>query len=131
MNGSRFTEVQRRGDVFCVRLARLRLNETEIGGLIDEVEALVTEQGCRRLALSLGPQPPEFLYSVFLAKLVHLQRVLREHGGEMVLCHAGPEVRSIFAACRLDTLFTFVNDFDAAVVRLGAANGQGGSKPPR
>jgi anti-anti-sigma factor len=117
MSGNRFTQVERRGDAFCARLARSRLNETEIAGLIEELEGLITEQGCRRLVVSLGPQPPEFLYSVFLAKLVHLQRVLREHGGEMALCEAGPEVRSIFAACRLDTLFTFVNDFDAAVAR--------------
>jgi hypothetical protein len=114
MNGTRFIEVERRGDVFCARLARPRFNEIEIAGLIEELEALVTGAGCRRLALSLGPRPPEFLYSVFLAKLVHLQRVLREHGGDMVLCEAGAEVRSIFSCCRLDSLFSFVNDFDAA-----------------
>jgi anti-anti-sigma factor len=115
MNPSRFTEVEHRGDVFCVRLRRPRLDEPELSELAEELLGLVRRDGCRKLALSLGPRPPEFLYSVFLAKLISLQRVLREHGGEIVLCHAGPEVRSIFEACCLDALFLFLPDFEAAV----------------
>jgi hypothetical protein len=115
MNAPRLTEVERRGDVFCARLRREQIAENEIGDLVEELEALVKQQGCRKLALSLGPRPPEFLYSVFLAKLIHLQRILNEHGGTLVICHARPEVRSIFTCCRLDTLFTFLPDFDAAV----------------
>jgi anti-anti-sigma factor len=115
MNPSRLTEVERRGDVFCVRLRRPRLDEPEIGELAEELLGLVRNDGCRKLALSLGPRPPEFLYSVFLAKLISLQRNLRERGGEIVLCQAGPDVRSIFEACCLDTLFPFLPDFDAAV----------------
>jgi anti-anti-sigma factor len=117
MNPSRFTEVERRGDVFCVRLRRPRLDEPELGELAEELLGLVRNDGCRKLALSLGPRPPEFLYSIFLAKLISLQRALRERGGEIVLCHTGPEVRSIFEACCLDTLFPFLPDFDAAVAR--------------
>jgi hypothetical protein len=115
MTAGRLIEVERRGDVFCVRLRRLQLEEPEIAELAGELLALVADGGCRQMALSLGPQPPEFLYSVFLAKLISLQRALREHGGELVLCHAGPEVRSIFEVCRLDTLFAFLPDFEAAV----------------
>jgi hypothetical protein len=114
MTASRFTEVERRGDVFCARLTRDRLDQPEIGDLMEELENLL-QDGCRKLALSLGPRPPECLYSMFLAKLLHLQRVLHEHGGALVICHAAPAVREIFACCRLDTLFTFVDDFDAAV----------------
>jgi hypothetical protein len=118
MNATSLIEVQRRGDVFCVRLRRHRLDETEIGALIDALEGLITTEGCGKLALSLGPQPPECLYSVFLAKLIHLQRVLNEHGGRMVLCQVGPEVRSIFTCCRLETLFHFVADFDDAAAHF-------------
>jgi len=114
MAALRLTEVERRGDVFCARLRRPRLAEDEIAEFSDELESLVKEGGYRKLALSLGPRPPEFLYSIFLARLIHLQRILRDHAGELVLCHAGPELREIFAACRLDTLFTFLADFDAA-----------------
>jgi hypothetical protein len=115
MNPSRFIEVERRGDVFCVRLRRPRLEEPELGELAEELLHLVRDEGCRKLALSLGPRPPEFLYSIFLAKLISLQRNLRERDGELVICQAGPEVRSIFEACCLDTLFLFLPDFEAAV----------------
>jgi hypothetical protein len=115
MKPSRLIEVERRGDVFCTCLRRQRLDEPEIVELADQMLGLVRHEGCRKLALSLGPGPPEFLYSVFLAKLIKLQRVLREQGGELVLCHAGPEVHNIFEACCLDNLFLFLPDFDAAV----------------
>jgi hypothetical protein len=115
MSATGLLEIQRRGEVFCARLRRHRLDEGELAEVVEALEALVTQGGCRRLALSLGPEPPEFLYSVFLARLIHLQRVLRDHGGALVLCQVGPEVHSIFTSCRLDTMFTFVADFDAAV----------------
>ena len=65
--------------------------------------------------LSLGPKPPECLYSVFLAKLCWAQRVLGEEGGVLVLCEVDPMVRSIFEACRLDEQFRFAENFDQAV----------------
>jgi hypothetical protein len=107
--------VERRGDVFCVHLHQPRLDEPMVYELSGELRGLVTHEGCRKMALSLGPQSPECLYSVFLAKLIALQRLLREHDGELVLCHTQPAVREIFEACCLDQLFTFLPDFDAAV----------------
>jgi anti-anti-sigma factor len=117
----RLTEVERKGDVFCVRLRRRQLDETEVLALAGELTGLVEQGGCRKLALALGPEQPECLYSVFLAKLISLQRVLREHGGELALCYATPEVLSIFEACSLDRMFTFVPDFDAAAARWSRA----------
>jgi anti-anti-sigma regulatory factor len=52
---------------------------------------------------------------VFLAKLMTVQRHLRQQGGALVLCEVSPEVRSVFEACRLDQQFRFVKDFDEAV----------------
>lgn len=111
----RLIDVEQRGDVFCVRLSQPRLDEPMIYELAVELRSLVTGGGCRRMALSLGPESPECMYSVFLAKLITLQRVLREHGGELALCHVQPAVRDIFAACCLEHLFVFLPDFDAAV----------------
>jgi anti-anti-sigma factor len=115
----RHIEVERRGDIFCVRLYHARLEERMIHELSSELRSLVTDEGCRKMALSLGPESPECLYSVFLTKLITLQRILREHQGKLVLCHAQPAVRDIFAACRLDQLFHFLPDLDAAVVYFG------------
>jgi hypothetical protein len=110
-----YIEVERRADVFCTRLRQKHLDESMIHELAGELRQVVTHESCRKMALSLGPDAPECLYSVFLAKLISLQRVLREHEGELVLCHVSPPVRNIFATCCLDQLFHFEPDFDAAV----------------
>jgi hypothetical protein len=108
-------DVEHRGDVACVRLKRLRIDESEIPSLAGELIALGKEPGCRTVALSLGPRAPEFLYSIFLAKLMTVQRRLAENDCSLVLCEAGPEVQAIFKVCCLDDHFHFVPDFDAAV----------------
>lgn len=113
----RYLVVERRGEVYCVRLRQSQLDELMIHDLGGELHRLVTDDGCRKLALSLGPDAPECLYSVFLAKLITLQRILRENEGELVLCYVSPPVHEIFAACGLDQLFHFLPDFDAAVAQ--------------
>ncbi len=108
-------KVEKRGDVCCVRLCQNRLDEPMIYELSDELRALVEDGVCRKMALSLGPDSLECMYSIFLAKLIALQRILREHRGELVLCDVRPDVRDIFAACGLEEMFHFVPDYDAAV----------------
>jgi hypothetical protein len=117
MGNFRFIEVERQGPAFCVRLKQLRLDEREVYLLAEELVTLVTRDGCRRLALSLGPEPPSCLYSVFLARLVTLRRILRELGGELVLVDVGPIARSIFEAALLDRQFTFLPTSTAAVAQ--------------
>ena len=79
----RLITVERKRDVFCVRLRRTRLEELEIQNLGDELLSLVNDEGCRKLALSLGPEPPDCLYSVFLAKLVALRNAMNRVGGQL------------------------------------------------
>ena len=68
--------------------------------------------------LGLGPQPPDCLYSVFLAKLVTIRNTLRKHGGQLVLCELSPVAYSVFEACLLHREFTFAPDYDAAVTLM-------------
>ena len=112
--------VERRGEVFCVRLRLPRIEEIDIHEMADELAALGRSEPCRGVAVSLGPHSPECLYSVFLAKLYWAQRVLGEAGVKLVLCDVSPAVRSIFAAVKLDDRFHFARDFDAAVAELTA-----------
>ena len=100
-----------------VRLRNRRLDEVELADLTDELIGLL-DNGCRLMALSLGPEPPLFLYSVFLARLVTLQRMLRERGGALILCELKPEVMRIFEACRLELQFRFARDLDEASALL-------------
>jgi hypothetical protein len=108
-------EVEHRDDVFCVRLRKSRLSETDILETTSELIALATQEGCRKLALSLGPESPACMYSLFLAKLITVQRRLCEEGGAMILCEVSPAIKGVFEVTRLDDQFTFVPDFDAAV----------------
>ncbi len=116
-NAWRHIDVEARGDLHCARLRHSRFEEKQIDELATEIVAAGTVDGCRTIAVSLGPEPPDCLYSVFLGKLISVQRRLNEKGRQLVLCEAGPDVRSIFAACKLTDLFTFANDFDAVTTK--------------
>jgi hypothetical protein len=109
-------DVDQRGDVACVRLRRFRIEESEILELTNELMKLAATPVCKKIALSLGPRPPECLYSVFLAKLMTLQRRLADMGCTLLLCEVSPEVQAIFQVCHFAEYFHFVPDFDAAVV---------------
>lgn len=117
----RLLEFERRGDMFCVRLRKNRLDEMEVHDLASELIDVIQDDGCRQPALALGPQAPECLYSVFLAKLITVQRTLAKHNGRMVLSTVTPEVHTIFAACKLHDQFRFVSDFDEAAAYFAKA----------
>lgn len=107
--------VERRDDVFCVRLRRLELTEPEVTELGEELVSLLTDDGCRKLVLALGPEPPSLIYSVFMGKLLMIRRRLQEEGGALKLCHVGPPVRGVFDALQLTQYFDFYPDQAAAV----------------
>ena len=117
--------VERYGSVACVRLARPRLDESEIYELSQEVLRLGREDGCPRIALSLGPRTPECLYSVFLARLISPERRLREAGGGLKLCECTPEVLDILEACVLRDRFDIVTSPAVALAQWGVIPGPG------
>ena len=115
--------VERHGNVAIVRLARKRMDENEIYELSRELHRLAKEDGCPRIALCLGPETPECLYSVFLAKLIGLQRRLGEIGGALKLCQCTPQVIEILDGCVLLDHFDLVDNPAEAL-------GQWGVGPP-
>jgi anti-anti-sigma factor len=117
----RHLDLRREGDVVCVRLRSSQLDEGQLYDMCSELQRLVEDDGCRKLVLNLGPPDPEFLYSIFLAKLVSLQRRLRGVDGAMKIAQASPTTREIFEACRLTSLFDFVPDEATAVESLSRA----------
>ena len=86
----------------CVMFARSRLTEQDVLELGDEIMQLAEEEKCPRIIFDFVSATPECLFSVFLAKLVSLQKKLEEQGGGLHLCNCNPQVISIFAACCLD-----------------------------
>lgn len=109
-DGYRLINIDRHGDAACVRLVQTRLDENEIYELFDELLHLAREQGAVRIALSLGPRTPDCMYSVFLAKLISLQRRLRERGGALKLCECTAQVIDILEATVLREYFDLVPD---------------------
>lgn len=121
MSGAyRHLDVERVGDVFAVRLSNARMPPEHLEELLAEIDRFLEQSQCRKLVFSLGPEDPQCLYSVFLAKLVSLQKRLRREGGALTIAQASDEVQQIFEACRLRSFFEFVADRDAAIAGLAA-----------
>jgi anti-anti-sigma factor len=112
-------DVRHRGDVSCVRFLRSALDEDELYEMCVELHRLIPD-GCRKVVLVLSPDP-QFLYSIFLAKLVSLQRRLREVNGALKLAEVSTNIMAVFEACRLHKHFDFAPTEDAAVAALSAA----------
>jgi hypothetical protein len=110
--------VERQGDVFCVRLRHHRMDESDILEMADELVSLIDKEGCRKMVLSLGPGPVDCLYSVFLAKLVMVRRLLAEREGHFKICEALPQTIGVFEACHLKEYFDFVPAVATAVAEL-------------
>ena len=111
-------DLDRDGDEYCAHLRQRNMDENNIHLLGDELTRIIDEEGCRKLILVLGRDALQCLYSVFLAKLVMVQRRLHDHKGALVLCEAPPEVMMIFDACRLRDYFEFAPDRAAALAAL-------------
>ena len=96
------------------------MSETDILEMADEILSLINKDGCRKLVIGLGPGQMECLYSVFLAKLVMIRRLLLEAGGRLKICEATPETIGVFEACHLKELFDFAPTQADAVKALSA-----------
>jgi hypothetical protein len=113
--------VEEKQGIQCIRLRQSRMDETDILEMGDEFASLINDHGCRKMALSLGPQQLECLYSVFLAKMVMVRRLLAEREGQLRICDATPETLGVFAACHLKEYFDFVSDQATAIAALTAS----------
>ena len=70
----------------------------------------------RKLALSLGELT--CLYSLLIAKLIKLRRLMSERKGSFKLCNISPEIRDVFESCQLQHYFDLATDCDTAVKAL-------------
>jgi len=111
-------DVDRHGSVFCVRMKKRRLTEADQLRFGEELAQLIAEDDCRRLALSLGDDQLDCLYSMFLGKLVATRRLILESGGHMHLAEVGPASLGVLRTCRLTDLFEIHADMDSAATAL-------------
>ena len=112
--------VEPHGDVFCVRLKHRKMNEVQLHQLGEELNQLVTENGCRLMALALGFDQIECLYSSFIGKMMNVRKLLVEQGGHIKLCEVGPASLGVLKTCKLVELFDIHADLDSTVAALRA-----------
>lgn len=110
----RYITVDWQAPVFCVRLNQSTFSDLELEELGAEIARVVDEEGGRKLVLVLGPEEPQCLYSVFLAKLVNLQKRLESDGGLLAIAELGSAGQAIFQAAGLERYFRFFHNADAA-----------------
>lgn len=115
MNPFTLIDAQTNGEAVIVQLRRPRLDENQLGTLTEEILSAGSQNSCRKLVLRFGPKRVECLYSVFLAKLITLQRQLAEKQTGLVLSDVAPAVHNIFRACRLDSYFLFAPTLEEAL----------------
>jgi anti-anti-sigma regulatory factor len=117
-----FLVVERHGDVFCIRLLQPRIEDDQMDDLGAELAELIDVQNARKIVFNLGPDDPDCLLSVFLGKLVGLQRRLDGMGGILALAHLSPDTREIFRIAGIEKFFRFYSDQPSAIQALEKAN---------
>ncbi len=115
-----FIAFERNGEVFCVRLQRPRIADHEMEDLGAELARLIDDENCRKMVLNLGPEEPECLISVLLAKLINLARRLAHLGGALALAQTSTHTRTIFRAAGIEKFFHFYPDQASALQAIAS-----------
>src|SRR5688572_12992432 len=115
-----YIRFERTGDVYCVSFQQPNIEDEEMQELAAELGRLIDEENCRKMVLNLGPEAPECLYSLFLAKLINLHRRLEASGGSLALAHVSDHVRGVFRAAGIEKFFHFYSDQQSAQQALSA-----------
>ena len=111
----RHMNVEPQENAFCVLFSRQRMTEQDVLEMGDEIIQLARTEDCPRIVFDFASSTPECLFSVFLAKLVGLQKKLEEMGGGFRLCNCNEQVLGVFKACRLDQVFSIYDSRQAAL----------------
>jgi anti-anti-sigma factor len=111
-----------------------RLDPAPVQDLRARYEAHLRKKGRPEIVIDLGGVG--FAGSAALGNFVALHRDARKHDGRLIFCNLDPTVAEVFRASRLEPLFEFAPDRDAALkmVVQGPAplpnNGQAASAAP-
>jgi anti-anti-sigma factor len=91
----------------------LRLDPAPVQDLRKHVEAHLQGKGRPELVVDLSGV--DFAGSAALGNFVALHRIVRQHGGRIVFCNVAPTVSEVFRASKLESLFGFESDREAAL----------------
>ncbi len=108
------------GEIFRVNLIKTQIEDHHMGDFSAELARLLDEENCKKMVLQLGPGDPDFLVSVFLAKLINLQRRLNSAGGALALSDLSETTRDMFRIAGIEKYFRFYPDQQSAVQALNS-----------
>ena len=91
----------------------LRLDPAPVQDLRKHYEAHIQGKGRPELVVDLSGVG--FAGSAALGNFVALQRIVRQQGGRIVFCNVDATVSEVFRASKLESLFIFVPDREAAL----------------
>jgi anti-anti-sigma factor len=91
----------------------LRLDPAPVQELRKHYEAHLQAHGRPELVVDLSGVG--FAGSAALGNFVSLHRLARQNGGRIVFCEVDPTVSEVFRASKLESLFTFEPDREAAL----------------
>jgi anti-anti-sigma factor len=91
----------------------LRLDPAPVQDLRKHYEAHIQAKGRPELVVDLSGVG--FAGSAALGNFVALHRMVRQHGGRIVFCNVEPTVSEVFRASKLESLFGFESDREAAL----------------
>jgi anti-sigma B factor antagonist len=101
----RHLDVEDIGDVTVVNFTdRKILDEQHIQTIGEQLFSLVDEAGRRKLLLNF--RNVEYMSSAALAKLITLNKKIKEVGGRLVLCDIEPQIMEVFEITKLDRIFS-------------------------
>lgn len=81
--------------------------------LRNELVKMLQHDGVNKLVLDMASV--EYMDSSAVAALVEVMQIQRRRRQKLILCRMQPKVKGIFEIARLDTVFTIVDDLDAAI----------------
>jgi anti-anti-sigma factor len=109
----------------------LRLDPAPVQELRKHYEAHLQGRGRPELVVDLSGVG--FAGSAALGNFVALHRIVRQNGGRIVFCNVDPTVAEVFRASKLESLFGFEPDREAAIraIREPRSSEAGDSESPR
>ena len=110
-----YLHVERRDAFFIVKLVRPAYDDAALDQMGNELARLLDEEGCRSVILSLGPDDPKCLFSIFLARLVNLKKRLELAGGTLALTDVSVDTKKIFQVAGIEKFFQFHDTVEAAL----------------
>jgi anti-anti-sigma regulatory factor len=114
----KYFDVENHGPSCVVRLLPLHYDESLLDPMGAELARLLDVEGYRNIVLSLGPDDPDCLQSVFLAKLLNLKKRLEQGGGALLLTDLSEHTRHILQVVGLHKHFRCYDNVEAALKAL-------------